>query len=126
MEVLQAVQVPAAQMGEGAGQVALVRQATHLFVVVSHSGVAPKQVLLSVHWTHAPAAEHAARAGSARAEHCAEAVQTVHLPAAEQIGTVAMHVALVWHCGVEMSGWVEVSEMVSTWPSKPAPPPSIA
>jgi hypothetical protein len=69
VEVLQAVHVPAAQMGAAAGQVALVRQATHLFVVVSHSGVAPEQVLLSVHWTHAPAAEHAARAGSARAVH---------------------------------------------------------
>ena len=117
--------VPAAQMGVAAGHVAAVKHCTHLFVVVSHSRVAPEQVLLSVHWTHAPAAEHAERAGSARAAHCSEAVQAVHLPAAEQIGAVEMHVALVWHCGVEMSGGVAMSDVVSTWPSRGEVPASI-
>ena len=42
-EVLQVVQAPAAQMGALAGQVAPVRHATHLLVVVSQSGVAPEQ-----------------------------------------------------------------------------------
>lgn len=51
-------------------------------------------------------------------------MQAVHLPAAEQIGAVAMHVALVWHCGVATS--VGLPEMVSTWPSSPEPPPSMA
>jgi hypothetical protein len=113
VEALQAVQAPAAQIGVLARQVAAVRQPTHLFVVVSQSGVAPEQVELSEHWTHAPAAEQAARAGSTRAAHWGVVVQAVHLPAAEHIGAVAGQVALVWHCGVETSGGMEVSN----WPS---------
>jgi hypothetical protein len=36
--------------------------ARQVFVVVLHTGVVPEQVVLSVHCTHAPAAEHAGRA----------------------------------------------------------------
>ena len=59
LAVVQAVQVFAVQMGVAAGHPALVRHATHLFVVVSQTGVVPAQVLLSVHWTQVPLAEHA-------------------------------------------------------------------
>lgn len=123
-EVLQAVQAPAAQMGALAGQVAPVRHCTHLLVVVSQSGVAPEQVELSMHCTHAPAAEQATRAGSARAAHWAAAVQAVHLPAAEQIGATALQLALVLHCGGASSTGEEVSGVVETsnvLPSRDAP-----
>ena len=84
-----------------------------------------------MHWPHAPAVEHAARAGSPRAAHWAEAVQAVHLPAAEQMGVAAVQVPLVWHCGVDTSGGVETSgrmetsDMVSTWPSRGELPASM-
>ena len=127
MEALQAAHVPVAQMGVAAGHVAAVKHCTHLFVAVSHNRLTPEQVLLSVHWTHVPVVEHAARAGSAAA-HCAEAIHAVHFPVAEQIGVGAVQVALVWHCGVEMSGGVEVSigPSVTDWPSRGDSPPSVA
>ena len=57
--VLQAVQRFAVQMGVVPEHPALVRHATHLLLVVSHTGVVPEQVLLSVHCTHAPLPAHA-------------------------------------------------------------------
>jgi hypothetical protein len=49
LAVVQPVQTFAAHIGVEAGQVALVRHATHLLAAVSQSGVAPEQVVLSVH-----------------------------------------------------------------------------
>jgi hypothetical protein len=86
---------PPVQIGVAAGQVALVRHWTHLFVVASQSGVAPEHVELSMHCAHAPVAAHAARAGSARVAHWAEVVQVAHVWAVEQIGVAAGQVALV-------------------------------
>jgi hypothetical protein len=101
--VVQAVQAPPEQIGALAEQVALFKHWTHLLAVVSQTGVAPEQVVLSVHWTHAPVAEHAGRAGVAAA-HWAAAVQTVHVPAPEQIGVAVGHSALVRHWGIQRSG----------------------
>jgi hypothetical protein len=47
--VAQAPQVWALQMGVVPEQLALVRHCTHLFAAVSHTGVAPEHVELSVH-----------------------------------------------------------------------------
>jgi hypothetical protein len=104
LDVVQAVQVPLVQTGVAAGQVVLAKHWTHLFMVVSHVGVVPEHVVLSTHCTHAPAAEQTARVRSPSAAHWAEVVQAEHLPAAEQMGTVAGHVALVEHCGGGASG----------------------
>jgi hypothetical protein len=70
----------APQMGVAAVQVALVRQPTHLSIVVSHTDAVPAQSVLSAHCTQAPAAEQTARVGSASDEHWAEVVQVAHAP----------------------------------------------
>ena len=59
LAVVQAVQTFAVQMGVAPEHPALVRHCTHLFVVGSQTGVAPEQVLLSMHWTQVPVAEQA-------------------------------------------------------------------
>lgn len=84
------------QMGAAPEQLALVTQATQVFVAVSQTGVVPGHVELSMHWTQAPVAEQAARAGSL-ARHSAELAQTPHTWAGEQMGAAAGHVPLVRH-----------------------------
>ena len=49
LAVVQAVHTSPAQMGVLAGQVALVTHCTHLFVVVSHTGVVPPQSVFAAH-----------------------------------------------------------------------------
>lgn len=96
LAVLQTVQTLAAQMGVTAGQVALDTHATHLLVVVSQTGVAPEQVLFSVHCTQAPLAEQAGAAGFL-SRHCLDVVQaTQAFPA--QVGVAPEQPALVKHC----------------------------
>lgn len=52
------------QMGTRLAQLELARHCTHLFAATSQTDVAPVQVELSTHSTHAPVAEHAVFAGS--------------------------------------------------------------
>lgn len=92
---MQAVHAPPAHIGVAAGQVAPVKHWTHLFVVASQSGVAPEQVELSTHCTHAPVVAHAARDGSARVVHWADVAQVAQVWVVEQIGVAAGQVALV-------------------------------
>jgi hypothetical protein len=92
---VQAAQVLVApHIGAVAAHVALVRQPTHVFVVVSQTETPPAQVELSIHWTQAPAAEQTARVGSPSATHWLEAVQAVQVPLA-QTGAATGQVALV-------------------------------
>ena len=49
LAVVQAVQTLFVQMGVAAAHPALVRHATHLFVVVSHTGVVPPQSVFAAH-----------------------------------------------------------------------------
>jgi len=93
--VLQTVQTFAVQMGVAAGHPALVRHATHLLVVVSQTGVVPEQVLLSMHCTQVPLAEHAAVA-EFLAKHWLASVQAVQTLAA-QMGAAPGQVALDTH-----------------------------
>ena len=95
MAVVHAVQTFAAQMGVAAGQVALETHWTHLLILVSHTGVAPEQVVLSVHCTQVPLAEHAGVVGALAAHWMAvvHAVQTF----AVQIGVLAGQVTLETH-----------------------------
>lgn len=59
------------QMGAVVPHVALLRQPTHVFEVVSQTdaGPAATQSVFLVHWTQVPAVEHTARVGSARPAH---------------------------------------------------------
>jgi hypothetical protein len=62
LEAVHVVQVSVEpQIGVVAGQVALAVQPTHLFVLVSQTGVAPEHRVLLVHWTHCPSVRHAGR-----------------------------------------------------------------
>jgi len=71
--------------------------ARQVFVVLLQMGVAPEQVELSVHCTHAPVAEHAGRVASAAA-HSAPLVHPAHVfVAVLQIGVVSEQLALVRH-----------------------------
>jgi hypothetical protein len=70
-----------------------------LLVVVSQNGVPPEQSVFAAHWTHAPAVEQTARAGSARVAHWAAAEHAEHVPAGEQIGVATGQVVLDTHCG---------------------------
>jgi hypothetical protein len=115
--VVQAVHASEEHIGVAAAHVALVRHCTHLFVVVSQTGVAPEQSVFAAHWTHAPAAEHTVRAGSARVTHSTAVVHVAHVPAAEQIGVATWHVALDTHCGGGTSGLA-----TSVAASGPGPP----
>ena len=93
---MQAAQVLAAvQIGVAVVHVALERQPTQEFVVVSQTEAPPEQVELSVHCTHAPAAEQTARVGSAKVTHWLEAEQAVQVPPGAQRGEDAGHVPLV-------------------------------
>ena len=94
--VVQAVQTSAGeQMGVAPEQVALVTQPTHLFAVVSQTGVAPEHCVLSVHWTQAPVEEHVGVAATF-ARHWLEVVQAVHVcVVGEQMGVAPEQVALV-------------------------------
>jgi hypothetical protein len=95
LEIVQAVQVSLAeQMGVAPEHCELVVQPTHLFVVVSQTGVVPEQSVLAVHWTHWPSARHAGAAGLLAA-HWLAVVQAAQVSVAEQIGAVAGQVALV-------------------------------
>jgi hypothetical protein len=82
------------QMGEVPAQFKAVKHWTHLLVTVSHTAVAPEQLVLAVRWTHAPAVEQTGWVTSMPA-HWEEPVQTVHVPALEQMGVEAGQVALV-------------------------------
>ena len=93
---VQAVQTLATQMGAAPEHSALVRHATHLFAIVSQTGVLPEQVPLSVHWTQVPPAEHAGVAGLLAA-HWLAVVQVVQTFAA-QMGVAVGQVALDRHC----------------------------
>ena len=64
-----------AQMGVAVAQVALVRQPTQVFAVVSQAGVAPLQSVLPLHWTQAPVVAHTARVASLRAAHSSLVLQ---------------------------------------------------
>jgi hypothetical protein len=88
--------VVALQMGATPEQLAPVKHWTHLFVVVSHTGVVPEHVELSVHCTQAPAAEHTGQLAS-MVPHWVEVVQAVHTPLAAHTGAVTGQVALVRH-----------------------------
>ena len=88
--------VAALQIGVAPEQLVLVRHWAHLFVVVSHTGVAPEHVELSVHCTQAPAAEHTGRVASIVA-HWVDVVQAVHTPLAAQTGVPTGQDALVRH-----------------------------
>lgn len=68
-DVVQAAHVPVKQTGAFVGQVALVKHCTHRLVAVSQIALLSEQVELSMHSTHDPAGEHAARMGSARPAH---------------------------------------------------------
>ena len=96
LAAVQAVQVwvVAEQMGVAPEHVALAAQPTHLVVAVSQTGVAPEQVLSSVHWAHWPSARHAGRAGFF-ARHWAAAVHPAQILVGPQMGAVAPHVALL-------------------------------
>jgi hypothetical protein len=72
-------------------------QARQRLVVGLQTGVAPEQVLLSVHWTHAPLAAQAESAASTLA-HCPGLVQPTHVCDAEQMGVVPEQWLLVRHC----------------------------
>jgi hypothetical protein len=63
---------------------------------VSHTAVAPEQLVLAVHWTHAPAVEQTGWFTSMPA-HWEELVHAMHVPLLEQMGLVAGQVALVRH-----------------------------
>jgi hypothetical protein len=96
LAAVQAAQVLAAvQIGVAVVHVALERQPTQVFVVVSQTEAPAAQVELSTHWTHAPAAEQTARVGSARVAHWLEAAQAVQVPLGAQRGADAGHVPLV-------------------------------
>ena len=58
--------VAVAQTGVAPEQLVLARHCTHLFVAVLHTAVVPLHWVLfeAVHWTQAPLAAHAERAGS--------------------------------------------------------------
>ena len=60
------VLVAVAQMGVLPEQLVLVRHCTHLLLEVLHRAVVPVHSVLfeAVHWTQAPLAAHAERAGS--------------------------------------------------------------
>ena len=55
--VVQAPHAPAEQIGDVAGHAAPDRQATHLFALVSQTGVVPEQWLFAVHCTQVPKVE---------------------------------------------------------------------
>jgi hypothetical protein len=108
LAVVQAVQISFVQMGVAPEHPALDRHATHLFVVVSQTGVVPEQVLLSVQATHCPAfVPVLAQAGAVGllAAHWLAVVQAVHTSPA-QMGVLAGQLALVTH-------WTHVLAVVS-------------
>jgi hypothetical protein len=73
----QPAQAPATQMGlVGSEQSLLARQATHLLVLASQSGVLPEQCLLSVQATHRPVSALQAGVAARRAQVTSDA----HLP----------------------------------------------
>ena len=109
---VQAAQAPFVQMGALVGHVVLFKHWTHLLVLVSQSGVAPEQVVVSMHWTQAPVVAHAGWVVS-RAAHWADPAQATHVPALEQIGVPAGQVALDRHCGAGRSGLL-ASKVLST------------
>jgi hypothetical protein len=61
---------------------------THVFVPVSQAEVAPVHLvaLVAVHWTQAPVAAQAVRAGLFKAEHSVSAAHARHFSAVPQIG----------------------------------------
>jgi hypothetical protein len=69
----------------------------HVFVAVAQIGVVPEQVLLSVHWTHAPVEAQAVC--PVNPEQSAAVAHPRHvLVAVAQIGVEPEHVAFVRHC----------------------------
>ncbi len=101
LDEVQAVQAPPEQTGALAGQLADVRHCTHLFVLVSQTAVVPEQFELSPHCTHWPSVRQIGVAALLPA-HWLALVHETQLPLT-QMGTVAGHAALVWHCGEAMS-----------------------
>ena len=59
VELVHPLQVSSLEhIGVAAGHSPLTVHWTHLFVVLSHTGLAPEQVELSVHCTHCPSLRH--------------------------------------------------------------------
>ena len=85
-------------MGVVPEQLLLLRHCTHLFVVVSQTGVAPEHVELSVHCTQAPVAAHAGCVTSA-VLHWAAVLQAAQVSAEVlQMGVVPEQLVLLRHC----------------------------
>jgi len=100
-------------------------QATQVPVLSEQMGVPAGQLALVTHPTHVPVAEHRGREGSARAEHCDDAVQGPHVPA-RQMGVPPGQVALAKHCtqrlaSVSQTAFVpEQVELSMHWTHVPA------
>jgi hypothetical protein len=100
--------VAVAQTGVAPEQLVLVRHCTHLLVTVLHKAVAPAHWALfeAVHWTQAPLAAHAERAGSLRAPHSLSPAQAWHLLLLPHRGVVPLQLAAEVH-------WTQVFVAVS-------------
>jgi hypothetical protein len=79
-----------------------------VFVVVSQAGVVPVHfvALVAVHWTQAPLAAQAARAGSLNLAHSASPAHAWHLSVVPQMGVVPEQLVTEIH-------WTQVLVFVS-------------
>jgi hypothetical protein len=102
------VLVEVAQMGVAPEQLVLARHCTHLLVAVLHTAVVPPHWALfaAVHWTQAPLAAHAERAGSLRAPHSLSPAQAWHLLLLPHRGVAPLQLAAEVH-------WTQVFVAVS-------------
>ena len=91
--------VAVAQIGVVAEQVVFVRHWTHLLLVVLQTAVVPVHLLLlvAVHWTQAPPAAHATRAGSFRPAQSGSVAHAWHFSLVPQIGVAPAQLAEVVH-----------------------------
>ena len=102
------VLVAVAQMGVLPEQLVFVRHCTHLLLVVLQSAVVPVHWVLfeAVHWTQAPLAAQAERAGSLKALQSPSPVQAWHLLLLPQTGVAPLQLAAEVH-------WTQVLVAVS-------------
>jgi hypothetical protein len=100
--------VAVAQTGVTPEQLVLVRHCTHLLVAVLQRAVEPAHWVLFevVHWTQAPLAAQAERAGSLRAPHSLSPAQAWHLLLVPHRGVVPLQLAAEVH-------WTQVFVAVS-------------
>jgi hypothetical protein len=100
--------VAVAQMGVAPEQLVLARHCTHLFVAVLQTAVGPAHwaPLEAVHWTQAPLAAHAERAGSLRALQSPSPAQAWHLLLLPHRGVASLQLAADVH-------WTQVLVVVS-------------